>query len=332
MFTDIEGYSALMQKDEEAAVQLIECHRRHFEYCMLKYGGTVIHYYGDGTLSTFNSVLLAVKSAIELQQLLRNDIEVPLRIGIHIGDVIKHDSDIVGDAINLASRIESLAIAGSILISQQVYDQLQNQTDIKCKWFGKFEFKNIQDGINIFAIEAPGIVLPDSIHQNAKLAALPLSPNLPYLCPKVYRPIRRSSAQLENLLEDPHTRLLTLLGAGGLGKTRIAIELGRLSASKFRNGVVYIPLDGVENPDFIYKAIGQGLHLREHGDLTWKNLVINFLAKKQMLLIIDNFEHLLSGKNTIEQIIRSVPGCQISDYQPVKSRLIGGKRISSTPF
>jgi len=105
MFTDIVGYTKLMEESESAAVQLRQRHREVFDSITPEYDGKIINYYGDGTLSIFNSTVNAVECAIELQKRYSQKPEVPLRIGIHTGDIILTESDIIGDSVNLASRI-----------------------------------------------------------------------------------------------------------------------------------------------------------------------------------------------------------------------------------
>jgi len=111
MFTDMVGYTALMQKNEQAAIERRTRHRAVFERAMASHGGKIIQYYGDGTLSIFSSALHAVNAGLEMQLLFRKEPQVPLRIGIHIGDVSIDDSGVYGDGVNIASRIESSAVA-----------------------------------------------------------------------------------------------------------------------------------------------------------------------------------------------------------------------------
>ena len=160
MFTDIEGYTALMQNDEKNAIDIRFKHREIFKSVTEKYQGELIQYYGDGTLSTFKSSVEAIKCSIEMQRVFQKEPAIPVRIGIHVGDIIRTESDIIGDAVNIASRVESLAVAGSVLISDKVNDQLRNQNDINTKFLDVFEFKNVDQPMPIFAIVNEGMVVP----------------------------------------------------------------------------------------------------------------------------------------------------------------------------
>jgi len=161
MFTDIQGYTALMQQDEEKAIKFRNRHREVFEVITEKFKGKILQYYGDGTLSTFNSAIDAVRCGIELQLGFREEPRIPVRIGIHSGDILFSEDGIVGDGVNVASRIESLAVAQSVFISEKVYDEVKNQSGIQTISMGVFEFKNVDKPMEVFAITNPGLIVPE---------------------------------------------------------------------------------------------------------------------------------------------------------------------------
>ncbi len=165
MFTDIVGYSALMQQNEKAAVAMRERHRRVFRQCHEKYHGEIVQYFGDGTLSVFQSGVEAVECAIALQRTLQQADDsgqpVPLRIGLHMGDIVFDGTDIFGDGVNLASRIESLGVEGAVLLSRKLNDELKNQAHILTLSMGAFTLKNIEEPVEVFAVASEGIKVPD---------------------------------------------------------------------------------------------------------------------------------------------------------------------------
>ena len=116
MFTDVVGYTALMQDDEEAARLVRLRHREALEAAIAAHGGELVQYLGDGSLSTFPSAVRAVCAAVEVQQALRED--VPLRIGIHQGEIAFDDQGIYGDSVNIASRVMGVGTPGSVLVSE----------------------------------------------------------------------------------------------------------------------------------------------------------------------------------------------------------------------
>jgi class 3 adenylate cyclase/tetratricopeptide (TPR) repeat protein len=162
MFADIEGYTTLFQRNEGAAFKLLEQHRTDLEQITTGNNGQVIKYYGDGSLTLFNSVIEAIRSAIELQKLSANA-KVPLRIGIHMGEMIEKHNDVYGDAVNVASRIQALGISGSILVSKTVIDELKNHPTIHSKSLGIVHLKNVKTPVEVFAILDKDLAVPFSI-------------------------------------------------------------------------------------------------------------------------------------------------------------------------
>jgi adenylate cyclase len=130
MFTDIVGYTALMQQDEAKAAQIRQRHRQIFDQYHQQYNGDILQYFGDGTLSVFQSGVEAVECALAIQLALQEGEPVPLRIGLHLGDIVFDGTEIYGDGVNVASRIESMGIGGAILLSGQLNGELKNQPQI----------------------------------------------------------------------------------------------------------------------------------------------------------------------------------------------------------
>jgi len=160
MFTDMAGYTALMQQDEHSARVSRDRQRAVLDDTIGRYGGRVLQYYGDGTLSVFTSAIEAVRCAIEIQDLLRQDPPVPLRIGVHTGDVVHDDQGVFGDGVNVASRVQSLAVPGGILISGKVFDEVKNHGGIETLELGSFNLKHVKHPTRVFAISNEGLAVP----------------------------------------------------------------------------------------------------------------------------------------------------------------------------
>jgi class 3 adenylate cyclase len=139
VFADMTGYTALMQENELLAKEKRKRVKDVFDATIGKYNGRILQYYGDGSLSIFKSAIDAVRCSVSIQHQLLQSPKVDLRIGIHTGDVTVEDETIYGDGVNLASRIESLAVPCSVLISEKVYDEVKNQEQIQTRELGHFE-------------------------------------------------------------------------------------------------------------------------------------------------------------------------------------------------
>ena len=160
LFADMTGYTALMQENEQLARSKRKRLKEVLETSIEHFNGKILQYYGDGSLSIFNSAIDSVRCAIDIQQQLQQEPKVELRMGIHTGDVTIEDEAIYGDGVNLASRIESLAVPGGIFISEKVFDEIKNQENISTREMGYFELKNVKQPVRIFAIANNGIVVP----------------------------------------------------------------------------------------------------------------------------------------------------------------------------
>ena len=161
MFTDMVGYTALVQEDEQKAKSSRDHHRAVLGRVVDEHGGKVLQYYGDGTLSTFPSAIQAVRAAIRIQHELQREPAIPLRIGLHVGDVIDEGGEVFGDGVNVASRIQALAVPGSVLISSKVYEEIRNQKDISAVKLGAYELKNVRQPVEIFALGVYGLRVPN---------------------------------------------------------------------------------------------------------------------------------------------------------------------------
>jgi adenylate cyclase len=162
MFTDMVGYSALAQRDDELALELLEEHRRLLREIFPRFYGTEIKTIGDGFLVEFHSALDAAQCAIEIQRALsKRNADVPverrieIKIGVHIGDVVHRNGDVYGDGVNIASRIEPLAGPGGICVSMDVERQIRNTLEARFEKLAPTELKNISIPMDLFRIIPP---------------------------------------------------------------------------------------------------------------------------------------------------------------------------------
>jgi len=152
LFADIVGYTAMMQENEELAVEKVNRFREVLELIAEELNGKIIQYYGDGSLLLFNSATDAAEFAKLLQDDLQNEPRIPVRVGIHMGDVLMHSGNIFGDVVNIASRIQSLAPVGGIYISEMVYRNIANKKELESGFVREEKLKNVKVPIRIYEI------------------------------------------------------------------------------------------------------------------------------------------------------------------------------------
>ncbi len=157
MFTDIIGYTALMSKDEQKALKTLQKNRDLQKSLAEKHHGEFLKEMGDGTLLCFQSALDAVRCAMEIQKSVKEDPELNLRIGIHLGDIVFKEGDVFGDGVNVASRIERLAEAGKICISEEVYRSVRSQPDIEALFLDEKKLKNVDHPVRIYTLLVGGL-------------------------------------------------------------------------------------------------------------------------------------------------------------------------------
>jgi adenylate cyclase len=162
MFTDMVGYSALAQADEGAALDLLERHHRLLRPLFERFRGREVKTVGDAFLVEFESALDATNCAVEIQRALHEHnrsapegSRIMLRIGVHVGDVVRSDGDVLGDAVNIASRIHALAEPGGICLTQQVVDQVQNKVDVRLVQLPPPSLKNIRAPVAVHRVVLP---------------------------------------------------------------------------------------------------------------------------------------------------------------------------------
>jgi len=151
MFTDIVGYTALMGSDEIRAFDMLQGNRKIHIDIVKKYDGTLIKEMGDGMLISFDLASDAVRSAIEIQIACREK-NIPLRIGIHEGEMVFEGSDVFGDSVNIASRLQEYAGEGCISISESVYRDVKNKPDIRTQFVEEKSFKNVDEPVKVFMV------------------------------------------------------------------------------------------------------------------------------------------------------------------------------------
>jgi class 3 adenylate cyclase len=152
MFTDVVGYTALTERDEAGAVLVRDRHRELVQTLVKQFDGEVVDVTGDESLSIFPSALRAVDCALALQGALRSYPDLRLRIGVHMGDVLRRDGEVIGDGVNVAARIRPLAKPGGICISEPVYQMVRTRAHVTAQALGRQSLKNVGEAVAVYSL------------------------------------------------------------------------------------------------------------------------------------------------------------------------------------
>jgi len=169
MFTDIVGYTTMMSKDEDEAFKCLEQNRLLHKSIIQEFNGEWLKEMGDGVLVSFNAASNAVFCAKKILETSHKEFDFTLRIGIHIGEVVFENSDIFGDGVNIASRIQSIAPEGCIYISESVLRNVENKKEIGTKYIGQKALKNVKHPIKIYQVKIEGKSYQEAVNDEVKV-------------------------------------------------------------------------------------------------------------------------------------------------------------------
>ena len=169
MFSDVVGYTAIMGRDEQEALRALKDHRELLRLLLPKFSGRMEGEIGDGTLTSFHSAIDAVNCAREVQASLQQDQpDLKVRIGIHLGDVVFSDNTVLGDGVNVASRIHALAPPGGICVSASIHDEVRNKPGTRFKDLGERKLKNVSRPIRVYQVVAAGLIEQPAEHMGRR--------------------------------------------------------------------------------------------------------------------------------------------------------------------
>ena len=328
MFTDMVGYTALLQADEQAGLdkreRYVSALETHHDAC----GGTIVQRLGDGSMSMFPSSLAAVQAAVAIQQELAAQ-DVQVRIGLHVGEVIIEPERLTGEAVNIAARIESFAVPGGVLLSEAAYDQIKNRSEITVVHLGQFKLKNVGRPFELCAVKADGLVVPDPAALTGKGERFALPANLP----RPSAPVLGRAADLASLVELVREhRVVTITGPGGVGKTRIVVELGGLLAPEFPDGVPFIPFADITEPEGFVPALAEALDVKEAEGRTLGEGLVTLIGDREALLLLDNLEQVVSAAPEVAALVERCPGLRIVTTSRTPLRIAAEREHALAPL
>ena len=312
---DVAGYSRLMAADERATVTALDSARAVFRDQIEANYGHVIDMAGDSVLSVFDTATGAMNAALCVQrQLAESAIAVPedrqlrFRIGIHVGDVIeKADGTVYGDGVNIAARLEGLAAPGAIAVSQTVYAMVAQRVDAMFEDIGDQLVKNIAQPVRAFRARPrlPGEAAQSPVFGSARSRY----GNLPDVLPAL---IGQSDDVASLLALAREHRVVSIVGAGGIGKTRLAQATARALRTEFADGVWMVELAPVTDPALLPAAVAQALGTTPPGKRNPQDEVIDSLRDRAVLIVLDNCEHLLDAASSFAHaLIDRVPDARL---------------------
>jgi predicted ATPase/class 3 adenylate cyclase len=333
LFTDIEGSTRLLQRlgvDRFEKVQ--DAHGEILRRAIEDGGGTVVRIEGDAFFAAFPTAAGALGAAVDAQRDLNahpwpEDGVVRVRMGLHSGEGRLGGGDYVGLDPNRAARIAAAGHGGQVLISDATRALLDRDLPegVTLRDLGRRRLKDLRDPERLFDLVVDG--LPSEFPALKSLDARP--GNLP---PQLTTLVGRE-AEVALAIDLVHThRLVTLTGAGGTGKTRLGLAVGAEVLPSFEDGVFLVELASLVEPGQVCPAICQVLGVAEERGRDLIDTLIDRLTGKELLLILDNFEHLLEAAWVLEQILRRVDRVRVLATSRAPLRLYGEQELEVPPL
>lgn len=307
LFTDIEGSTKLWEQDEAAARQVLVRHDEIIERLVETNEGMLVRPRGEGDsrFAVFQHAPGAIASAAAIQQAFHTENwEAPeplkVRMGLHTGHADLREGDYYGSAVNRCARVRSLAHGGQVLLSlateQIIADYLPEGVELRD--LGLHPLKGLTRPEQIFQI-----MIPD-IPSDFPTLQTQIGPkhNLPeQLTPFVGR--QSDIVEVRSLLSQDGIRLVTLKGPGGMGKTRLAIEVARQELEGFSDGARFVSLASLDSANQIVQAFLEALDLRPASREDPKDFLLHHLKRSELLIVVDNFEHILDGAPFVTEVL-----------------------------
>jgi predicted ATPase/Tfp pilus assembly protein PilF len=311
LFTDIEGSTKKWEERPDEMKQCLAKHDRILNETIAKHSGQVIKHTGDGVFAVFDEGK-PLLCALKIQEQFADEDwgsfkELRIRIGLHAGLAEKRGKDYFGSVVNRTARVMSVAWGGQIVFTPEVKKTTAIPDKGSAKDLGAHLLKDLAEPQHLYQLMHPDLKL----HDFPPLRSLSSRPNnLPVLT----TPFLGREDELNEvikLLRDPSCRLLTLIGPGGIGKTRLGLQSGAELIEEFNHGVFFIPLAPLTSSDYLISTIAKAVQFTFYDKEDPKIQLLNFLREKEMLLIFDNFEHLITGAGIINDILSSASKIKI---------------------
>ena len=329
LFTDIEGSTKLSQQYPEAMPALLARHHEILNRAITANNGFTFQIVGDSFSAAFHSASDALHAALEIQRAVYKEVWSPapikIRMGIHTGTAeLQEESKSPRysgyTTIATSQRIMSAAHGGQILLSQISGDLIRDKlsTDVQLVDMRERRLKDITQLVHLYQLTVPDLPSEFAPLKTEEV----VHHNLPsQLTTFIGR--EAELATLNALLSDVNNRLITIVAPGGMGKTRLSLEAAGQMVQVFPQGIYFVALDRIISADMIVQTTAEVLPISLASNEDPKNRVVDYLRDKKILLVMDNFEHVLDGATFVQDILRAAPHVQILASSRVKLNLMG---------
>ncbi len=313
LFTDLESSTRLWESHAEEMRVALARHDALLRQAIEAHGGHVVKTTGDGVHAVFGVAEAAVSAAVEAQRSIGTEtwpegVPIRVRMGLNTGSAQARDGDYFGSALNRGARVMAIAHGGQILVSRATADLVRDSevADMSVDDLGEHQLRDLTRPERVFQIGSPG--LEADFPPLRSLEAFPS--NLPTQFTSF---VGRDDelAELTALL--PRARLLTIVGVGGVGKTRLAAQVAGEVVPAFADGAWFAELGAADDADAITEVVATALAVQARPGMSLADSTIEFLRTKRLLLVLDNCEHLLDAVGRLViSILRECPSVQVT--------------------
>jgi predicted ATPase/class 3 adenylate cyclase len=304
LFTDVEGSTKLLYELGDDYTAALHEHRRILREAFTAHGGVEVDTQGDAFFVAFARASDGVAAAAEAQRGLAVG-PIAVRMGLHSGEPTLTDEGYVGLDVHKGARIAAVGHGGQVLLSETTHAL----AGAPVKDLGPHRLKDLTAPERIYQLEIEGLRsdFPLLKTLDAGINNLP-SPRTSF--------VGRAHEldEIDRRLEDPECHLLTLVGPGGVGKTRLALEAAARRLDRYQHGVHFVPLASVPEPDFLAPAVADALQFpidAAHSGFSAQDQLLDYLSERSTLLVLDNFEHLVDGAELVGRVIERAPEVEI---------------------
>jgi predicted ATPase/class 3 adenylate cyclase len=327
LFTDIEGSTRLLERlGRERYAEALDLHRLVLRRAFEQHGGYEVDHEGDAFFIAFSRAEDAVASAASAQQALAaadwpDDEELRVRMGIHTGEPLPIPPKYVGLDVHRAARIMAAGHGGQVLLSQTTRDLLGDGPAVR--ELGEHRLKDLSATQRLYQLQIDGLAqeFPALKTLGNRRTNLPVQ-----LTPLIGR--GRELAAVATLLREQGLRLLTLTGTGGIGKTRLALQAAADAVEVFHDGVFFVSLAPIRDEELVLPTVAQTLALREVPGEPIATTLAAYLVEKQMLLVLDNFEHVLDAAGDVTALSARCPKLSFLVTSRERLRVAGEQTFS----